>query len=75
MNLYSIKDVKSGFMSPVSAINDEIIKRDYFNVLKDERSTFSKNPEDFELWKIAEFDIKTGAIVPCLEFIANCQGA
>lgn len=72
MKLYAIKDVKVGFMSPVMRDNDELIKRDFINVFRDEKpNQFNMNPEDFELYKIAEYDLKTGAITPCLEFICN----
>lgn len=72
MKLYSIKDVKMGFLSPVMRDNDDIIKRDFLNMVTAKEPNFvNLNPEDYELWCIANFDISTGLICPCLEFVCN----
>lgn len=72
MFIYAIKDVKVGFMSPVIRDNDELMKRDFFNVFRDKTpNQFNMNPEDFELYRLGEYDQKTGAIVSNVEFLAS----
>ena len=51
MNIYSLKDVKSGFMSLMLYKNDELAIRAYKNLLiSGERNQVTMNPEDFELF-------------------------
>lgn len=61
MYLYSIYDKKSGLMSPLfCAENDFIARRAFF------RSAGSGDlavfPEDFDLYKVGEFDLHTGQV-------------
>lgn len=61
MYLYSIYDKKSGVMSPLfCAENDFISRRAFF------RSAGSGDlavfPEDFDLYKVGEFDLHTGQV-------------
>lgn len=61
MYLYSIYDKKSGLMSPLfSAENDFIARRAFF------RSAGSGDlavfPEDFDLYKVGEFDLRSGQL-------------
>ena len=72
MYLYSIYDKKSGLMSPLfSAENDFIARRAFF------RSAGSGDlaafPEDFDLYKVGEFDLHTGQVkdVTPSKFIAS----
>lgn len=72
MFLYSIYDKKSGVMSPLfCAENDFIARRAFF------RSAGSGDlavfPEDFDLYKVGEFNLHSGAvegITPC-EFVCS----
>ena len=66
LNIYCVKDVKVGYMNPFYIENDEIAVRTFKKSIVDkkgfDRDVLSK---DFELFKLGEFDEKTGVIVPC----------
>lgn len=70
-NIYSIKDVKMGFMTPIYQKNDAVAIRDLSNVVNDKtnKSFISENYEDVELYKLGEFDEETGEIIPEVKFI------
>lgn len=60
--LYSIKDVVADEFGPIyEAVNDGVAIRNFSKILQE--VTY---PEDFELYKVGEFDVKTGEIMPCM---------
>ena len=63
--LYSIKDAKTGFMSPLLEQNDAAALRNFSSAVnsRDSVHIFCQYPNDFAFYKIAEFDTDTG-IVP-----------
>lgn len=74
MILVAIKDVKSvSYGKPNTSVNVDVAVRDCRSLVNDHDTLVSSYPEDFELFKVGEYDEKTGAIVPCLEFIVNLK--
>ncbi len=72
MKIYAIKDVKAGFMSPVQFNNDELAKRAFLNMARSTSpNMITENPEDYELWRIAEYNVDNGAVSSSLEFICS----
>lgn len=73
VNLYSIKDIKVAHRAPMVMHNDEEAKRAcQFAVNSgDKASELFLCPQDFELWRVGEYDDITGEIIPCHEFICN----
>lgn len=72
MKLYSLKDVKSGFMSIMLFKNDELAIRAYQNMLADKQPNLvTMNPNDFELWCLGDYDQDCGAIVSDVRFVAS----
>lgn len=71
MLIYSIKDVKSGFTSIFPRANDELANRDFYGAVNGETNQLNLFPEDFELWRIAEFNPDSGEIKSDLKFITN----
>ena len=71
--LYAIKDIKSGsFGSPVAEINEAVFIRTLTKEINENtRSSLYSWPEDFQLFKIGEYDTETGSIKACVEFIRN----
>nr|WAE43470.1 MAG: nonstructural protein [Microviridae sp.] len=60
--VYSIKDVKSGTFAPgFTAAGDQIAVRMLRWTINDKQQggMINKYPEDFELWKIADFNDET----------------
>lgn len=48
--------------------------REWDIVRKDEKTKFGKNPADFDLFKIAEFDYQTGNIAPLAPHLHLASG-
>lgn len=74
MQIFVIKDVKSNFQTPFIGLNKAVVQRNIMNLLKkrDENDSLTVNPEDYQLFKIGEFDEFTGKIVSNdQEFICN----
>lgn len=71
-NLYSMKDTKMGkFSMPFVAPNDEIAKRTLASTIKQGGTTISEFPEDFQLFRLGNYDEDTGDLTTDNEFIAN----
>lgn len=64
--VYSVRDSKSlDFGSPIISTNDYVIMRSWAQALisgRDQIQSFS--PKDFDLYKIGEFDISKGVLIP-----------
>lgn len=72
MNIYSLKDVKSGYMSLMLYKNDELAIRAFKNMLQSgERNQVTMNPEDFELFSVGSFELDSGIIVSEVRFVCN----
>lgn len=71
MYIYSLKDVKSGFLSLLVLNNDELAKRSYRSILSDTGSVIGQHPEDFELWCLGEYDTDSGVIKSDVRFVAS----
>ena len=72
--IYSIKDTKIGFMSPIYLQNDGVAIREFSNARNSEqKNTVNTNPEDKELWALGEFDDQTGTIISDVRFIIKAE--
>lgn len=72
MNLFSIKDAKSGtFGAPFSSPNGGSATRTVSMAMEDKTSLLSRYPSDFELWSMGELNEETGFIDSKTEFIVN----
>ena len=66
--VYSMYDrVSHSYGDPFTAIRDEIAQR-RFNYIMSQSPMVA---QDMQLFKIATFDIESGVLVPCNEFICN----
>lgn len=74
-NIYTIKDVLVGHMSPFVQPNDAYAKRAFANAANDTKpNNVNLNPEDKELYLVGVFDEDTGVITPCQPtFIARAS--
>ena len=70
--IFALKDTKSFFQPPFVDVNEALAVRHVKNAL-DSANEFSKNPADFELWKLGEYDNETGIITSKLEHVVNCS--
>lgn len=72
MNIYSLKDVKSGYMSLMLYKNDELAVRAYKNLLTSGTDNIVvRNPEDFELYSLGTVDMDSGIINSDVRFVCN----
>ena len=60
--VYSIRDMLIEFHAPIVGVNDEQMIRDFL-VYCSKKAELEK--KDLQLYKIGEFDTKTGHIQPC----------
>uniref|UniRef100_A0AAU8AW51 Nonstructural protein n=1 Tax=Dulem virus 134 TaxID=3145611 RepID=A0AAU8AW51_9VIRU len=63
--VYSIRDVKVGFLNPTFEMSDAVSRRNFSHaVLNNTDSLFFSHPEDYSLYKIGTFDTETGKLLP-----------
>lgn len=55
-------DVTGLFGYPIVCENENVAKRTFCNMVKDENSIVGKNPSDFKLCRLGYYDNKTGEI-------------
>lgn len=75
--VYSIRDALTGFMTPVLEHNDAAAMRN-FRMATDQMSrtqtVMTFRPTDYSLYRIAQFDSETGALVPVSPPDLVCHG-
>lgn len=60
-SMYSIRDaVLDAFEVPWCALSDALAQRTFVNLLNDADSPYSRNKEDFSLWRVGHFDTENG---------------
>lgn len=62
VNVYSIRDYKSGFNAPTFENNDAVAMRNFANACMQKGSVLSNFSDDFELWLIGKFDTENGQL-------------
>lgn len=73
---YAIKDnLAEAFMTPVLFDNDNLAKRWFTGVVnsKEQNEVIYNNPEDFELWKLGDFDNQSGQIYPGIQKLVTAK--
>lgn len=55
-NIYSVRDVHTGFLAPNVNISDGAAKRDFAYAINNADSIMAFNPKDFDLYKLGTFD-------------------
>lgn len=59
--VYCIRDaVLDAFEPPFVALHDAAASRSFRNALDDPQSPYSKNRDDYSLWRVGEFDTLAG---------------
>lgn len=71
MKLYSIKDTKNKFMKPFEEVNDDCAIRTCKTLANDDRTMIGMFPEDYELWRIGNFNEENAELTSDLEFICR----
>ena len=74
LGLYSIKDAKTGFMTPVLEQNDAAALRNFSHAVNQPDSLMHDCPNDFTLFKVADFDTDGGIIaIPNPSLVADAS--
>ena len=64
LNAYSIRDVRSGFLTPTVEQNDYIAARNFANAIMESKGVLFTHASDFQLFRIGEFDSDKGVLIP-----------
>lgn len=62
--IYSIRDSKTGFMTPVPEVSDETAIRNFSHTVVNSPNVLSTFVQDFDLYKIADFEDSSGEMFP-----------
>lgn len=62
--VYCVRDVKAGFQTPATQINDAVAIRGFASAVVQSDSILFTHARDFALYKLADFDSDTGRITP-----------
>ena len=74
MNVYSIKDVKVGYMQPFYQANNAVAIRAFTNAVNDEKvNNINQNADDMELWLLGTFNDETGVIESNVQFLCKAN--
>lgn len=65
-NVYAIRDIHTGFMTPTVDQNDQSAIRNFRHGVMQSASLMNSHPEHFSLCRIGEYDTETAELVPCL---------
>lgn len=68
--VYSIRDVKSGFLQPTVELNDQVAVRNFAHACVRNDSLFFTHASDYALYKIGVFNSDNGILTP-LERVEN----
>lgn len=72
-SLYCIRDKYTGFMSPTVDMNDDSARRNFAYAINNNPGVMNFAPSDYDFYRVATFDSKTGDVRPVqpIEFICN----
>ena len=72
--MYSIKDAKTGFMTPVVEQNDAAALRNFAHAVNQPDSLMHDCPNDFTFFKVSDFDTDAGIIaIPTPILVADAS--
>lgn len=69
MKIFGIKDTKVGFTNVIMAQNEAVARRYLAEMVRDTNNLISKYNEDYEIYKLGEFNENTGEIMPSINFV------
>lgn len=63
LNMYAVRDVRTqAYLKPVFVQNDSVLERALKDGLDDENSLFHHHPEDYQVFRLGEYDDSTGTV-------------
>ncbi|ALS03451.1 VP5 [Gokushovirus WZ-2015a] len=73
-NVYAIRDVHTGFLSPTFEINDAVAMRNFSHAVQQSESVLFTHASDYSLYRIGVFNSDTGRIDPEDLPVLVCEG-
>lgn len=64
--VYAMRDLKAGFGNPEISLNDATMRRTFAYRLNQIGTEMAFSPADYSLFKIGEYEIETGKLIPQL---------
>lgn len=64
LNVYAIRDLRSGFFGLNTEQNDYIAARNFANAIMESKGVLFTHASDFQLFRIGEFDSDNGVLKP-----------
>lgn len=61
-NVYSLRDLKTGFMGLTLDMNDPAAMRNFAHAMHNKESLMNTHPQDFTLYRLGKYDTETGVI-------------
>lgn len=72
--MYSIYDrVAKTWCPPFSSVNDGTVQREFAIAVNSKGTAYQAHPEDYELYRVAEFDAEAGYCLPLERFLFVCK--
>ena len=66
LKIYALRDVRTqAYMRPMFLQNDAVLDRSVRDAMLDENSLLCSHPEDYQVFRLGEYDDNTGKITPC----------
>lgn len=62
--VYSIRDIKTGFMTPTIEVNDDAAARNFYHAVSNSDGILFTYASDFSLYHIGGFDSDDGTLLP-----------
>lgn len=73
-NVYSVRDIRTGFMAPTMEINNLVAERNFSHAVQQSDSILFTHASDFQLFCIGTFDSDSGRIDPYDLPLLICDG-
>lgn len=64
INVYAIRDARTGFLTPTFEVNDAVASRNFHHACLNSDSLLFSHPQDYALYRLATFNPESGRIEP-----------
>lgn len=66
LNVYAMKDSRSGWLNPTFEANDQIAVRNFTHAVQTSGTVLTSHKQDFSLYQIGTYDTDSGLINSCI---------
>lgn len=73
--VYSMRDVKTGFLTPTIELSDAAAARNFTHTVCNSEGLLNTFAQDFSLYKIGEFETDTGVLTPIRPSVLVIEGS